>query len=279
MDKHTHEVADTPETCIREHEAQTQRAQLFERVDQATELPMLVLALVFAVVVMLLALAELPSDADQALEAVTWLIWGVFVFELLVKTYLAPDRRRYLVTHWADVLSVLVPALRPLRFLRLVVAGVRFWRNAEELLRHRAFSFLALTTLCAVVAAGVLVYAVERQGDGPIQTLADAFWWAAATITTVGYGDVYPRTPAGRGIAVVLMLIGISLFGVLTARVAAFFVQGANREVDDDKLDEIRARLQRLEQLLEHKQASGTDDRIQPSPDGVAPADTATPAR
>jgi hypothetical protein len=88
-----------------------------------------------------------------------------------------------------------------------------------------------------VIGAGVLIYTVERQGDGPIQTLPDALWWAASTITTVGYGDVYPRTAAGRGIAVVLMLVGISLFGVLTARVAAFFVQDEQRDAEADKLD------------------------------------------
>ena len=79
----------------------------------------------------------------------------------------------------------------------------------------------------------------------------DALWWAAATVTTVGYGDVFPKTPAGRGIAFLLMLIGISVFGVLTARVAALFVE-ANEDDDEHgkKLDEVLARLDRLEREL-----------------------------
>jgi voltage-gated potassium channel len=86
----------------------------------------------------------------------------------------------------------------------------------------------------------------ERGGDGSIQTFADALWWAAATITTVGYGDVYPRTAAGRGVAVVLMLIGISLFGLLTARVAAFFVE-TDDTAQNARYDEILRRLDRME--------------------------------
>jgi voltage-gated potassium channel len=239
-----------------------QRAELFDRVNRATEVPMLLFALIFAAILMLLTLGDLPSDVDQTLEAVTWLIWGIFAFELLVKTFLAPHRRRYLFTHWADVLTVILPALRPLRLLRLLVAGARFWRDAEEVLKHRTFSLLAVTSLCAGIGAGVLVYMAERQGDGPIQTLPDALWWAASTITTVGYGDVYPRTAAGRGIAVVLMLVGISLFGVLTARVAAFFVQDEQRDAEANKLDDIRVRLQRVEELLEQQRTAGSNNHF-----------------
>jgi voltage-gated potassium channel len=100
------------------------------------------------------------------------------------------------------------------------------------------------------VVAATLVYAVERGGDGPIQTYPDALWWAAATVTTVGYGDVFPKTAAGRGIAFLLMLVGISVFGLLTARVAAIFVEANEEDHNGRKLDEVLARLERLEQQL-----------------------------
>ena len=58
-------------------------------------------------------------------------------------------------------------------------------------------------------------------------------WWAVTTVTTVGYGDTYPVTPAGRGIATFLLVAGIAFFGLLTANVAAFFVQG-EQAVNDD---------------------------------------------
>ena len=76
-----------------------------------------------------------------------------------------------------------------------------------------------------VFAAALAVYIAERESGGSIASFSDAVWWAVTTITTVGYGDTYPTTPTGRGIAVLLMLAGISLFGLLTARIAAFFVE------------------------------------------------------
>ena len=209
----------------------SERERRFHRVEQLTELPMLALAIAFLLVVALPELVhDLPRATLDALEAVGWVIWVLFAAELLLKTYLAPRRLAYLRSHWLDVLVVLFPFLRPLRLLLLVLAGARFWAEAQVLLRRHTFGFLGVTSIGVVVLAGVLMYAVERGGDGSIQTFGDALWWAAATITTVGYGDVYPKTHAGRAIAVLLMLSGISLFGVLTARVAAFFVEGDEAE-------------------------------------------------
>ncbi len=73
------------------------------------------------------------------------------------------------------------------------------------------------------------------------------------TITTVGYGDTYPVTPQGRGLAAVVMVIGIALFGIMTAAVAAYFVETASEEEEreqSEKLDEILARLNVLEKRL-----------------------------
>lgn len=82
-------------------------------------------------------------------------------------------------------------------------------------------------------------------------------WWAATTVTTVGYGDTVPVTPAGRGIAVALMIAGIAFFSVLTANIAAFFVE---RIPDEDpgtaKLDEILQRLDAIEAELRERRHS-----------------------
>jgi voltage-gated potassium channel len=226
------------------------RRPLFNRVERATEVPMLILSVVFLVTVGTPEVVELPEPWLIAFEDITWLVWGAFAFELLVKTYLAPDRLRYLVAHWMDVICVFVPFLRPLLVLRVVVVGIRFWTEAHTVLRERTYSFIATASLLAVGASAGLVYAFERGGDGPIQSFSDALWWAAVTITTVGYGDMYPKTPAGRGLAVCLMLIGISLFGVLTARVAAFFVESDRPAASPEGLDEVLQRLERIEKVL-----------------------------
>jgi voltage-gated potassium channel len=72
-------------------------------------------------------------------------------------------------------------------------------------------------------------------------------------VTTVGYGDTFPVTAAGRGIAAFLMVAGIALFGILTANVAAFFVESHGQQETDatsEKLDEVLRRLAALEDEL-----------------------------
>jgi voltage-gated potassium channel len=99
--------------------------------------------------------------------------------------------------------------------------------------------------IIAVSAALELVSEGHAHGS-TILNYGDALWWAIATVTTVGYGDKYPVTAGGRGIAVVLMLVGIGLIGVLTATVASYFVE----EKADREKAELTDRLDRIERWL-----------------------------
>lgn len=255
---------------------QERRRQLSERIERASRLPMVLLSIIFLAAVALPELVDVAPDLDESLEAINWFIWAVFAFELLVMTYLAPDRVRYLMRHWIDVLTVFVPFLRPIRLLRIAIVSARLWSEVRVLIYQRTFSTVAMTSIVSAISAATLVYAVERGGEGPIQTYPDALWWAAATVTTVGYGDVFPKTAAGRGIAFLLMLVGISVFGLLTARVAAIFVEAQEEDHNGRKLDEVLARLASLEQELQQQRKPAEDLTPQPSqPPGRRPGDGA----
>jgi voltage-gated potassium channel len=83
-----------------------------------------------------------------------------------------------------------------------------------------------LASLFVAYISAVQITISERSLDGSnIKNFGDGLWWAVTTVTTVGYGDRYPTTTEGRFLAVVLMIMGISLMGVITASVAAWFVK------------------------------------------------------
>jgi voltage-gated potassium channel len=137
-----------------------------------------------------------------------------------------------------DLIVVVVPVLRPLRLLRSVRAlrllrltrlaafASTGLREIRQVLRMRGLNYVLLVVLALTFVAAGLVLELERAStDANIRSFGDALWWAFTTVTTVGYGDRFPTTVAGRGIAVLLMIAGISAFGVLTAAVAAFFVE------------------------------------------------------
>jgi voltage-gated potassium channel len=98
----------------------------------------------------------------------------------------------------------------------------------------------ALLTLAAVVVAGAAQSAVDA---GEYESLWDGVWWAVVTVTTVGYGDLYPKTVQGRVIGIVLMFVGIGFLSLLTASIASRFVR---QERSDEHLEVMDA-LQQLQ--------------------------------
>ncbi len=193
-------------------------------------------------VMLVLAIASVPlfllEHRHWLAAAAGWVVVAVFFADLITRVVLVDgSRRSYLVRHWYDVaivvLSVL-PVARPLRALRALqlLRGVRAFIAAHKAATTmtRAWKSLhgkALIVSCAALSAVAVlaVYEAEHAAGGSIDSLEDTLWWAAATVTTVGYGDLSPGTTAARAAAVVLMVCGVSLFGLLTANVSARFLK------------------------------------------------------
>jgi voltage-gated potassium channel len=85
-----------------------------------------------------------------------------------------------------------------------------------------------------------------------ITTASDAIWWVYVTITTVGYGDKYPVTNAGRLVGMVVMFVGVGLFAVMTGFLANKFLPTSSS--DEDELSEVKKELAEIKSLLNNKQ-------------------------
>lgn len=209
--------------------ARTRRAQLLDRFERATELPLLVLALAMLPLLILPLLVDLPDRVDDAFIAADWFIWAAFALDYGIRLGLTERRLTFMRREWADLLIIVLPFLRPLRvvrsaralrLLRLARLGAFLSRSGygvRRLLVRHQLHYSLLVTVLVVLACAIAVLAVEDGSESSIDSFGDALWWAITTVTTVGYGDTFPVTPAGRGIAAVLMVTGIALFGVLTA--------------------------------------------------------------
>jgi voltage-gated potassium channel len=109
---------------------------------------------------------------------------------------------------------------------------------------------LALSTLVVAGVAGIAAWLLSPRGfDG----LGDALWWAAQTVTTVGYGDVVPETTGGRLIGLFVMIVGVSSVSLITALVTSSFItyQQRQRGGELDRHQELRDALARIERQLE----------------------------
>jgi voltage-gated potassium channel len=239
----------------------------YERWCRATDGPLLVLALAFlAVLVVPLYAPDLPRGVRTALGVANVVLWAAFAADYLVRLALAPDRWRHVRTHIPDLVLVLVPFLRPVRLLRVAGLLGTLSRRTSRAPVLTATATVVLVEVLLVVAAGGLVLDAERGAQAAnITSAADALWWGATTVTTVGYGDRFPVTGEGRVVAVALMVAGIALLGVVTASIAATFVrrldpasepevQGPSPAFGD--LSEVLARLDRIERALDVERRS-----------------------
>jgi voltage-gated potassium channel len=204
---------------------------------------MMVLTILWLPILIIPLVTPVDGAVEESLVGIDYTIWALFVIEYLVKFYLAPERSRYVKTHLLDLIIVVVPFFRPLRVARLVrlqvllrvgVVGGEAIRRSKQVLTHKGFHFVALFAAILVFLCAGLVTVAEKSAHGStIHDYGQGLWWAIVTVTTVGYGDHVPVTPFGQGVAVILMLVGIGLIGVLTATIARFFIEKSSDETDD----------------------------------------------
>ena len=153
------------------------------------------------------------------------------MLDYVVRLYLAPRRWHWFLRHLLDFAIVTLPLLRPLRLLRLLILIELVQRAVGDAFRGRIVVYTVSGVLMLIYTASLAVFDKERYLHGAtINSFGKALWWSITTVTTVGYGDVYPVTNAGRVIAVLLMIGGISLVGVVTAALASWIIQRVAEE-------------------------------------------------
>ncbi len=194
---------------------------------------------------------------------VVWImIVGVSVFLLLDFAYRLwrhPQRRGFLARQggWLTLLGSLpVPFSGVLRLIWYWLAARRLRRSDYQQMEHiivrrRAQSTLLGAALAAIImleVGALLMLRVESQSaQANIKTGIDALWWNIVTLSTVGYGDKYPVTTAGRVIGVIVIVVGVGLFSALTSFLAQWFLRP--RATGDQPQEPTNTEIQDLNRL------------------------------
>jgi voltage-gated potassium channel len=225
------------------------------------EISVLVLSVYVLGALLVQTLFPLAPEVSALLDRIDFFVCIVFLTEFCVRFHRAPSKLRFMRWGWIDLISS-IPLLDALRWGRLVrliriLRILRAFRSARHLVgflyRHRSRSIAATTILSAavlIIFSSIAVLAFETEPASNIRTPFDAIWWAVSTMTTVGYGDKVPMTIEGKIVAMVLMVVGVGLFGVLTGLFARLFVEPDLRREDEDIKDVlVELRLLRKEVL------------------------------
>lgn len=232
----------------------------YESALRRLEWPMLGLSIIFVVVLVAPGVVALPAPLLAVARWTARVIWAAFAAEVAVLLWTAPSKPRALRDHWLDIVIVFAPFLRVLhvgRLLRVVRATSLLGRaavGANRILTRRGVPGVMAVSTGLIVGLGLLAWAYERQDPAAdMATPVEGLWWALVTSTTVGYGDYVPLTPEGRVIAGLLMIVGVALLSVITASVAAFFVE---QDTETDLRDQIAGLEAKVDQLLRTDRSS-----------------------
>ena len=154
-----------------------ERNKLLQSIEELLEGPMIVLGFTW----LILLVVELIWGLPKYLEYVSMAIWVLFIFDFLVKFFLAPSKKRYLRNNWLTAISLLIPAIRVVRFVRFLrimkgIRGVRVikivsslnrgMRSLAATMKRRAFGYVMILTIVVTFAGAAGMYSMEKGTPG-----------------------------------------------------------------------------------------------------------------
>lgn len=192
---------------------------------------------------------ELTGVDRAVVDAINIVVLVAFAADYIVELSLASDKRAFTRHEWTSLAIVLaqgfalLPYLGPLGGLRalrgargvraavvlarlLAIGGSAAAESRSYLRRNAGRIALGAAGMTWLTAAAAFTLVEDVGEDGRLTSFFDALWWSTTTITTVGYGDVFPVTGIGRVVGGLTMVVGISTFAVVTAKVAEWLVRG-----------------------------------------------------
>ncbi len=245
-----------------------------------------ILVLSFYVLGALLAqtLVGVSPEMNVLLDRLDAGVCLVFLVDFGLRLRRAPSKLQFMKWGWIDLISS-IPAYDILRFGRIVrviriIRVLRAFRSVRHIVafifRHRTRNLAlssGLLALVLIVSSSIAILAFEGEANSTIHTAFDALWWAVSTMTTVGYGDKVPVTKEGKVVAMVLMVMGVGLFGVLTGLFARLFVEPEIKKEDADivkLMEEIRLLRGQVEGIGKQLESNRANREIRPTCDDVA---------
>lgn len=183
------------------------------------------------------------------------LVWFIFFVDVSVRFFLAPKKWEYVRKNPLDVIVALpldsifqtARLLRLFRLLRVVLITTKFMKPIYMVIKENNLERVLTYAFLLIFVVSIPISIVEEN----IDSYGDAIWWSIVTMTTVGYGDISPTTGLGRTLAVVLMIVGIGLIGIVTASIASYFI-GNQQAKSTEEMKYLQGKLNQYPEWTAH---------------------------
>jgi voltage-gated potassium channel len=187
-------------------------------------------------------LITIPENEQIILDHIDLGICIIFLFDFFYHFFKSKNKFKYFKQNWLDLVSSIPFAwiLRYFRILRIIklirlmkifkgIKGLNYiikWLGDDKF-RNMLISMLMIFCL-VLFYASLIFYSVEKGINPNVHNFFDAVWWAFISVTSVGYGDIYPVTTTGRIVAILLIIFGMSIFSIITAKIASHYMKEKN---------------------------------------------------
>jgi voltage-gated potassium channel len=212
------------------------------RTGRIFDIALIIAILISLTVLVMHSIGGLATEWDHAFVMLEYFFTAIFTVEYLLRLYCSPKPKAYATSFYGvvDLLSILptylallfpsatfMGVIRLLRVMRIfrILKLVRYLQDSNILLRSLLMSRRKILVFFSTVAIlvtifGALIFVIEGPENG-FTSIPQSIYWAIVTITTVGYGDLVPSTPLGKGLASLTMLLGYSILAVPTGIITA----------------------------------------------------------
>lgn len=209
---------------------------------------MAILSLIVAIILILELTINLNKTTLNILYTIDFFIWVIFVIDYFKRLYKSRNKKKFIKRNIIDLISIipLYTILAVFRILNILKIGkvsrianiskvVRIFgvfkkskTNFEIFIKTNNFNYTLLICILVLIVSSILMTFIENID------FFDSLWWSIVTVTTVGYGDIYPKTILGKIVATILMFMGIGLIGSLTSTISTYFINKENKSNEED---------------------------------------------
>lgn len=217
-----------------------------------------------AIIAVVLVIMDLEQGLNSFARNVDISLLIIFTVDYFVRLYLASDKRKFFKSNVFDLISILpfnavfrafrifrvvkiaklARVTKLLKLSRLFAYTARLSNRAKTFLNTNGFKYVLLMAIALIGIGGISIHFIEGM------SFLDGIWWAFVTTTTVGYGDLSPKTGIGRVVAMILMIAGIGLIGSLTSTITSYFIRAERKKsFSSELIDNIKIRLDDVENI------------------------------
>lgn len=216
-----------------------------------------------AVLVLTLLIIELSCELNKKtvllFDYIDTTVLIIFAADYFVRLFRAEKKLTFIRENIFDLIAIIpfnsiFRIARLTRLLRLTkvfkvykfsIYSLRIAKRLDKFFKTNNFYYVLIIIVIIILSGSILISIAENM------SFTDSLWWAFVTATTVGYGDISPKTGTGRIIAVILMMSGIGFIGMLTGTISTYFIKTIHKKLSyrDELIDNIKSKLDDIDSL------------------------------